>query len=279
MNKLRYIIFVAFVTTLWLCVGGACTSARNSVNWNALAAGLELGTFVVADSSGDAVRVTVLRIDPQLWNLELRSRSESGAENDKSARQWCREPGVVAATNAGMFNTDYKAHIGYMQSGEHINNPHILRKKYHSAALFGPLSAGFPEFQIADLDEVDLDSLKQHYKYVIQNLRLIKFPGENRWEKKEKKWSEAALAEDSVGNALFVFSRQPLTMFAFNEALLSLPLGIVRAQHLEGGPEAQLYYQVGAQKGEFVGSFETGFSDNSNTAGWPIPNVIVVKKQ
>jgi len=68
-------------------------------------------------------------------------------------------------------------------------------------------------------------------------------------------------------------------MFAFNETLLSLPLGIVRAQHLEGGPEAQLFYQVGEQQGEFVGSFETGFSDNSNHVGWPIPNVIVVKKQ
>ena len=103
--------------------------------------------------------------------------------------------------------------------------------------------------------------------------------GENRWEKQERQWSEAALAEDAAGNALFIFSRKPYSMFEFNEILLSLPLEITRAQHLEGGPEAQLFYRVGERSEELVGSFETGFSDDGNISAWPIPNVIVVRKK
>ena len=64
-------------------------------------------------------------------------------------------------------------------------------------------------------------------------------------------------------------------MYDFNQALLRLDLGIVAAQHLEGGPEAQLYIDVGAREAELVGSYETGFEpDDRNVQAWPIPNVL-----
>ncbi len=284
-NRVK-IIWLPVCCVFLLQVFGSCSSSGETT-WETLTDGLELKTFVVTVSgAGNQAQLVVLRVDPLKLQLELEARSEQGGANDKTAKQWRRQMSkkgnaageIVAVTNAGMFNIDHSSHIGYMKVRDHINNPHILRQKYYSAALFGPLEEGLPEFQIADLDEVSLDSLKSNYRYVIQNLRLIKYPGENRWEEQDRKWSEIALAEDNEGNALFIFVRQPLTMFNFNEIVLALPLDIVRAQHLEGGPEAQLFYQAGERKNELVGSYETGFSDFSNRNAWPIPNVIVVRR-
>ena len=72
-----------------------------------------------------------------------------------------------------------------------------------------------------------------------------------------------------------IFSRTPQSMHALNEALLALPLQLVCAQHLEGGPEAQLFVAVGDFSLEIIGGYE-----NSSGAGallgaaWPLPNVI-----
>ncbi|HEY6946849.1 MAG TPA: hypothetical protein VI431_17050, partial [Candidatus Acidoferrum sp.] len=55
-------------------------------------------------------------------------------------------------------------------------------------------------------------------------------------------------------------------------------IGLVAAQHLEGGPEAQLYVHVGATELEMVGSYETAFTENdANSAAWPVPNILGVR--
>ena len=67
-------------------------------------------------------------------------------------------------------------------------------------------------------------------------------------------------------------------MHDLNEILLELPIDLVCAQHLEGGPEAQLVVRSPNLDLELVGSYETGFADNDgNTRIWPIPNVIGIK--
>ena len=52
------------------------------------------------------------------------------------------------------------------------------------------------------------------------------------------------------------------------------------AQHLEGGPEAQLVLRQGERGVEFVGSWESGFqSDRDRGTGWPVPNVLGVTRR
>lgn len=75
-----------------------------------------------------------------------------------------------------------------------------------------------------------------------------------------EKWSEAALGEDSAGRILFIFSRAPFSMHDLNQELLASDIGLVAAQHLEGGPEAQLYVHAGGVEMDLYGSFETSFS-------------------
>jgi hypothetical protein len=76
---------------------------------------------------------------------------------------------------------------------------------------------------------------------------------------------------------LFLFSRTPYSMADFNRRLLALPLGVQRAMHVEGGPEASLSIHAAGVDEDHFGSYETGFvDDDSNAAAWAIPNVLGV---
>ena len=64
-------------------------------------------------------------------------------------------------------------------------------------------------------------------------------------------------------------------MHDLNELLLRLPIDLVAAQHLEGGPEASLSLQRGEFAIALMGSYETGFNENDdNHHFWKLPNVI-----
>lgn len=254
--------------------------AGNSAGaWRSLAPGMDLGTFAAAKPSGigDA-RITVLRMDPALWDLELVGRSRSGEAAGRTARQWSEDRKLAAAINAGMFAADYKTHVGYLRYREHVNSSQV--NDYQSVAAFDPRRSDLPRFRIFDLDVpgVTMQTVLRDYASAVQNLRLIKRPGVNRWGQQPKKWSEAALGEDDQGRILFIFSRSPFSMHDLNRELLALGIGLVSAQHVEGGPEAQLYLHVGNVELELFGSYETSFrEDDGNAVPWPIPNVLGVR--
>jgi hypothetical protein len=69
-------------------------------------------------------------------------------------------------------------------------------------------------------------------------------------------------------------------MHEFNELLLSLPLDVRQAMHLEGGPEASLSIHVPGIDLDLCGSYETGFRlDDGNRDQWPIPNVLGIERE
>lgn len=112
----------------------------------------------------------------------------------------------------------------------------------------------------------------------MQNLRLIERPGINKWRPQPKRASESALGEDRDGNILFIFSRSPFSIYEMNQELVGSGIGLVAAQYLEGGPEAQLYIHVGKTEMEMFGSYETAFEENDkNSESWPIPNVLAIR--
>ena len=251
-------------------------------DWAPLAPGMELGTFTLKPPRpASAPQLTILRIDPKLWELVLIGKSWDGESANQTVREWCEKHNFTAAINAGMYSTDYTTHIGYLASKGHVNNSHV--NKYMSVAAFDPKKGKeLPEFRIFDLDDpnVTMDAILNDFASVVQNLRLIKRPGENRWHQQSRMWSEAALGEDSSGRVLFIFSRAPFTMHDLNNELLALGIGLVAAQHLEGGPEAQLYLRIGNVTHELVGSYKTSFGErDKNSASWRIPNVLGVRQR
>ena len=105
-----------------------------------------------------------------------------------------------------MYQADGKTHVGFCQvDGKVISK---YPNKYRSAAAFDPVDITDPPFKIFDLDEIPLEVVKERYGTVVQNLRLVKRPGRNRWEESKNRWREAALGEDRQGRALLISCRK-----------------------------------------------------------------------
>jgi hypothetical protein len=161
-----------------------------------------------------------------------------------------------------------------MIDGDHVNNGVEVRS-YRSALAFGPRDDDDPPFVLADLDETPLDEIRERYRTVIQNLRMVDADRNNVWEPSEQRYVAAALGIDGNDRLLFLFNRRPSSVHEWIECLLDLPIGLERAQYLEGGPEAVLYVASGGRTIEFHGGWSSPSeeSDAGNLA-WPIPNVV-----
>jgi hypothetical protein len=269
-----------FFALLALLLSLACGTVEAG-EWKLLAPGLELRWVTAKEASlvGDS-RIAVVRIDPALWQLAYAGPNDPAKPRAMTARDWAQREGFAVVTNAGMFLDDHITHLGYTEFRGSV----ISRKvnAYQSVVAFDPHAPGTPPFRIYDLDAPDttIQSIRKDYASLVQNLRLIKQPGMNRWAQQNKKWSEAALGEDRMGNILFIFSRSPFSMHDFNRELQAAGIDLVAAQHLEGGPEAQIYLNMGDAEIEMFGSYETGFrEDDSNAVAWPIPNVLGIKRR
>ena len=270
---------LAVAVLLGLAAGEA---THIDADWKQLAPGIELKLLDAQQSShvGDS-RIAVVRVDPKSWQLALVGRSGTGEKTGRTAREWAQGHDLAVAINAGMFAPDYTTHVGYLESEGQVSSSRI--NPYQSVAAFDPRDReNRPAFRIFDLDApgVTVQTIRQDYASLVQNLRLIKRPGTNRWSQQDEKWSEAALAEDEQGRVLFVLSRSPFSMYDLVRELLSAGMGVVAAQHLEGGRLAQLYLNVGGVELElFEGSGSPFALDSGNATAWPIPNVLGVRRR
>ncbi len=277
-HRIRWVLLFLCSPFLYLNCFYASVSTASDI-WHELSRGLEFGVFGAGKETnvGDG-KIKILRIDPNRWELILLSQSRTDVKRGLTARNWCLQHNLVAAINAGMFHPDHITHVGYMKVDKYLNNKYL--NKYQSLAAFSPYSEKWKPFYIYDLDQADdpLKDIQKNYRFVVQNLRLIKRPAINRWQAQQKMWSEAALGQDKQGRVLFIFSRTPHSMYHFNKLLLSLPIELMCAQHLEGGPEAQLFVRYQNGQIEEIGSFETNFKENdTNLNAYPVPNVIGVR--
>ncbi len=249
-------------------------AAGTEPSWRMLASGIEYSTAKISNNAiaGDGV-LHIVRIDP--GKARLRALMSSALDKKRrTARTWCSEFGLVAVINAGMYETDYMTHVGYMKSGDKTNNGQWA-KQYHSILAFDPIKPGIAPARIFDQNAGSAET--EQYGTLIQNLRLIKGDGVNVWKEQFRTWSEAAVAEDSKGRILFLLSRTPFSMYEFNQKVLSLPLGIIRAMHMEGGPEASLSICASGLQLDLAGSYQSGTEeDDKNPAQWQLPNVIGV---
>lgn len=253
----------------------AATPARD---WQPLARGIEYRTFALQDAPaiGDGL-LHVVRVTPADVTLDLGLASQDPAAGRRTAAEWADAKGFVVVMNAGMFDLEHSWNVGHLEHDGHVDNAG-WKRTYQSVLVFGPKQQGLAAARVLDRDAPDFSQSVARYRTVIQNLRLLKSGGASVWKPNGRKWSEALIAEDTQGRLLFLFTRTPYEMADLNTRLTTLPLGITRAFHAEGGPEASLSIRAPGLKLDLCGSWETGFNENDgNLQQWPLPNVIGVK--
>lgn len=218
--------------------------------------------------------VHVLRIDPARAGLKLLLAADHGRKS-RTPAGWCREFGLIAAINAGMYGRDYLTNVGYLRKDSHVYSNRWV-KSYKSALAFDPIGPKSLPAVIVDLDEPDAVNRLQDYRSVVQNLRLIKGNGINVWKNTGKKWSEAAVGIDAMGRILFIFSGTPYSMWEFNEWIRSSGIGVVRMMHMEGGSVAGMSIRSGGLTLDLAGDMGTDSGTGINRQ-WAVPNVIGVQ--
>lgn len=249
--------------------------------WKQIDEGLHYCDFTapIRATTGDS-KILIIRIDPKLYSFRLLSTSEVASDSPSlSVKEWAERYKLIAAINAGMFQTDLKSNVGYMKNYSHVNNPRF-HKTYASVFAFNAKKADVPPAMVFDTDVKNMKEIVAEYHTVIQNLRLIKRPRLERWAQQEKKWSEAALGQDQDGNILLIFSVSPYTMHELIKILLSLPIKLECAMHLEGGPAASVYLRHNSIELTRVGRHElTSLVGEMNNEFIPVPNVIGITKK
>jgi hypothetical protein len=277
---MKCIITTVFLCTLMVVVSaGAGQETQDSDSnpdaaWQKLSDGLELGFFQSPQpaETGDSM-IRVLRIEPARYELRLLNASASENGRPLSAKDWCRQNGLVAAINASMYQDDLKASVSLMRTKSHINNPRL--SKDMAILAFDRQSPDVPLVKIIDRQCEDFETWGKKYKTLIQSIRMISCQGKNVWAQQTQKWSTAAIAVDYLGRVLFIHVGSLYSTHDLINILRKLPLNIDRAMYVEGGPQAQLFINIGTHEHEFVGSYKIEIEENMNALfSRPIPNVV-----
>ena len=160
-----------------------------------------------------------------------------------------------------------------MRSGAHINNPRL--SKDMTILAFDNKSPEVPLVKIIDRECEDFKVWQKKYRTMVQSIRMISCTGKNVWTKQPQKWSTAAIGVDERDRVLFIHVSSPYSTHDLIDILKKLPLSISRAMYAEGGPQAQLYINIGDHEHEFVGNYDIDLQGNmKKLISRPVPNVV-----
>lgn len=217
--------------------------------------------------------ITVLIIDPARYELVYLSVLDDSVDQrlGATAVDWVEQQGLVAAWNPGMFEPGYKA-TGYTRTGDFTSQPKVKKHSmYDSFFVAGPRKEGLPAADVLhDADHLD------DWDLVAQSLTILR-DGRPAYPPRTKQWSELAFGTDDEGHIVVAFSRYPYEMREFGARVAALDLGIQQLVHGEGGPEASLVLRTEEVQLQYMGSYETGFYDDSNGRLWSLPNIMGVR--
>jgi hypothetical protein len=259
---------------------GTHAEAKARIAWTALQEGLAYAAIPIFPGQLPVVveddKLHVLKVSPSRSRL-LVGMAKSTDRRPRTAAEWTRDLKLAAAINLGMYYGDHLTHVGYLRDGLVVQSARWL-PRYDSVLVLAAGRAALLDREGGKTPPLD------GWTTVVQNMRLARSRDglvfEGVWARQEKRWSEAAIATDREGNLLLLFCRAPLSMWELNRLLASLPLGVVRAMHVEGGPEASLSIHTRRLTLDLCGSFETGFFlSDLNKKQWPIPNILGVLRR
>lgn len=288
---------MAVITTLLfllLATGIHAFAQDISIGWQQLDDGLQLAlldidTQPADDLQGPVPGLTILRIAPKVYEFVALTSTE--LDLVLTPEQWADEYDLTAVINASMYLPDKKTSTGYLRNGEHLNNA-FVNKRFGNFFVADPLATprnpnatevppgmhSLAPVAILDRQTDDWENGMEQYSIVVQNFRMLSAAGTPLWPEDGDAFSIAAVGQDESGNILFIHCRPPLTVRRLTEELLALPLGIVRAMYVEGGPQASLHVRAGTIRQTWSGRHAGDFWSMKD-AEWLLPNVIGIRKR
>ena len=275
MNSLNRLFFK--VGLLWVMILPWVPAHADSQFWQRLGDGLFLGEFTPEKKSKICNRnLLILKIDPGFFSFKLLAASEHGGK-PRTAQQWSDEFNLIAAINASMYQgTDPLKSTGYMRNYGHVNNS-FINKRFGSFMVFNPKTPSLAPVRIVDMRlQKNWRDIIASYNSVIQNYRMISAGEKRGWPQRDQIYSTAAVGMDRDGNCLFIMSRSPYSTHDLIHILLSLPIQIISAMYVEGGPEATLSFTKNGRRLTFMGICEDP-ADIYSTFHKP-PNMIGISR-
>jgi hypothetical protein len=228
-------------------------------------------------------RLYVVTIDPAHYELVYRS-ALMAEHGPLAADEWARRHSLQVVWNPGMFEPSGQG-TGYTRGIGFTSQPQVRRQSLYRAWFVAEPGASVLDQVPARgqglygaLSEQPAGFVQQLTKHglVMQSLAILR-DGRAAYPARDKQWSELAYGTDDRGRVVIVFSRFPYEMRELGHRIEALKLGIVGLLHGEGGPEASLYVKVGEFELTKVGSYESGFFDDSNQHLWALPGVMGAK--
>ena len=252
---------------------------RPAVLWRRLERGLSLAVLPspLTPSTRDQA-INVLRIEPRYFRFHLLMAAASRDGRPLPVWAWVRKHGLVAAINASMYQRDHRTSVAYMRRHAYRNNPRLSRD--NSFLVFDPVSPRLPDVRLLDRECDDIRKGLRQYRVVVQSIRMISCKGRNVWSPQPQRWSTALIAQDRQGRILFIHARPALSTHRLIRMLQTLPLDIMRAMYVEGGPQAQLYIDSTGGRFHFTGLPAPGLDNvKFGKLAWPVPNVIGISRR
>ena len=130
--------------------------------WNALEEGLEYAEFSLQSEAGQQASLTVLRIDPELFDFRLYA-SAAHKHPALTLGQWADSHDLVAAINASMYLPDGVTSTGYMRQDDYINNKRLVRR-FGAFFVAGPRQEGLPRADILTREDPQWQELLEQYR-------------------------------------------------------------------------------------------------------------------
>jgi hypothetical protein len=249
----RVVQLTSFIALLGAACGVEPPSAERGRT--AIREGLEVVQIAARDlgAISDPGLLTLIYFDPAHFDLQLLTSAEHG--DPRPADQWLDEFGLVAVVNASMYLPNHRS-TGLMIDRERSNNP-AVNPRFGGFLAFDPVDSMDSRWTFAgdDCEDFSLEAIRENYRVVVQNYRLLDCGGKPTEWTDTRAYSSAAIGRDERGWLVLAHSGARCRAAEFAR-WLSLPrFGLTDAHFVEGGPDASLMLRDGSHEFRVVGSW------------------------
>jgi hypothetical protein len=216
--------------------------------------------------------ITILRIDPERFALELLTEQRHGRR--RRPEDWLDDFDLIAVINASMFQPNGRS-TSMLLDDELVNNGYE-HPAYEGYLAFGARREGLAPFISTgrDCGGFDLPQLRRDYRFLLQNYRLLDCDSEGiRWRDR-RRYSVAGFGHDEAGWLVWIHGASGQSATDLAEWLAAPQIRLSSALFAEGGSQAALVLEVGGRRIKHLGHHDMAAPPARSR---PLPNVLGIR--